>query len=132
MRIEKSRLPKGMSYVLRSSVLEHALSSAGIMLETYLVHTPGQTPGCAFFYADFCPPNPNVAHERLYVQAGAAPSARSHEVRQYIECSVIPEFVAWVEGILALPINSPVRREGQRFSRVVPEQSLQRTAYGHH
>lgn len=117
MRIEKSPLPKGMSYVLKSSVLERALSEAGIELDTTLIHGPGGI----FFDAHFWPPNQNVAHERLYVRAGAVQASVAREARAYIDSSVVPEFVAWVKSILALPNNAPVRREQQYFVRHIRE-----------
>ena len=124
MRIEKSQLPKDMSYALKSSVLESALSEAGVGLDTELIHGSSSI----LFDAHFWPPNQNVAHERLYVRAGAVPASVSREARIYIENSVIPEFVAWVKGILALPHNSPVRREQRYFVRELPNPSLKRDA----
>ncbi len=117
MRIEKSPLPKGMSYVLKSSVLEHALSEAGIELDTQLIHGSRGI----FFDAYFWPSNQNVAQERLYVRAGVVQASAAREARAYIDGSVVPEFVAWVKSILALPNNSPVRREQQYFVRHVRE-----------
>jgi hypothetical protein len=116
MRIEKSSLPKGMSSALKSSVLVRALSEAGIELDTELIHGSGGI----FFDAHFWPPNQNVSYERLYVRAGAVQASASREARAYIEDSVVPEFVAWVKNILALPSNSPVRREQQYFVREMP------------
>jgi hypothetical protein len=117
MHIEKSPLSKKMSHVLKSSVLEQALSQAGIQLEVSLVHDAGA--GC-LFRGFFWPPHPNVPHERLYVQAGAVPNAWSQMAREYIEASVVPHFVTWVQNILALPVDSPVRRERQCFSPALP------------
>ena len=115
-----------MSYALRSSVLEQALSHAGIQLEVHLVHSAG---GGGLFTGYFWPPNFNVPYERLYIQAGAVPSSSSKIAREYIEETVIPQFVAWVLAILARPINSPVRREEQHFfcSANIPNLSLNRT-----
>jgi hypothetical protein len=112
VNIEKSRLKMGMSYALKSSVLERALSQAGIELEVQLIYSAGNP----FFSGYYWPPNPNVAHERLYIQAGAVSSEDCSEARQYIESSVMPMFVAWAKSILALPANSPIRREKQHFS----------------
>lgn len=123
MRIEKSPLSKGMSYVLKSSVLERALSEAGIGLDTKLIHGSGGI----FFDTYFWPPNQNVAYERLYVRAGAVHTSVSREARLHIEGSVVPEFVAWVKSILVLPNNSPVRREQQYFVREMPNPALKPT-----
>lgn len=113
MQIEKAKLPKGMSYALRSSVLERAICEAGIDIATTLRHGPNHILFDAFFW----PPNPNFPFERLYVRAGAVPASHAHEARLFVESSVIPDLISWLQGILALPSNSPIRRERQEFYR---------------
>jgi hypothetical protein len=115
MDIEKSPLPKSMSYVMKSSVLDEALSQSSIKVDTTLRYTPGR-----FFDAHFWPPNPNVPHERVHVVVGAVPASAGHVARQYVKGAVIPEFISWLAGILSLPQGSPVRREKQLFSRAFP------------
>jgi len=113
VKIEKAKLPKGMSYVLRSSILEHALQEAGLAIDTTVTHGPS----LIFFDAFFWPPHANAPVERLYVRAGAVTASQAHEARSFIENSVIPDLISWLQGILALPANSPVRREKQEFYR---------------
>lgn len=112
MLIKKDRLPKGLSFVLRSSVMEEAFRSAGITTDASLHHL------CSgiFFDAYFWPPNPNVAYERFYIRAGVAPSSQAREARDFAERIVIPRFVAWAGHLLSLPLNSPTRRDPQHFS----------------
>jgi hypothetical protein len=112
MLIEKEPLPKGASFVLRSSSVEDALRSAGISVQTSLRHVNSRI----FFDAYFWPPNPNVAHERFYIRAGVVPSPMAREAREFVETSVLPQFIAWASDILSLPYNSPVRRAQQLFS----------------
>jgi hypothetical protein len=130
MLIEKNKIPKGVSFVLRSSALEHALQSAGISVDTHL----RQTNTCIFFGADFWPPNPNVAYERFYIQAGVVPSSYASEARRFVEATVLPQFIAWAKDILALPYNSPIRRSKQyftsSFTQVTPNNSFKRTPDG--
>ena len=116
MRVEKAKSPRGMSYPPKSSVLSEVLSSAAIELETQLVYIAGHI----FFDAYLLPANPNVKYERLYIRAGAVPSTRGYAARQHMEHTVIPEFVAWVKGILAVSFNSPTRQAEQYFSRDLP------------
>lgn len=116
MQIERAKLPKGMSYPLKPSFLQAALSCADVDTEARFV----QVVRGFLFDAHFWPPSPNVAHERLYLRAGAVSAAWSRVARAYLETSVIPEFVAWMQGILSLPVNSPVRREKQYFARSLP------------
>lgn len=116
MHIEKTPLPKGMTYVLKSSVLEQALLDAGITLHTTIVHTTGNL----FFEAQYSPPNPDVPREELVVRAGAVASGYGVAARQAIETVVMPEFIAWLNSFLSLPENSPVRRDPQSFYRRLP------------
>ncbi|MDR3221451.1 MAG: hypothetical protein LBU46_05500 [Candidatus Accumulibacter sp.] len=111
MFINKCKLPKSASFVLRSFVLEEAMRSAGISVETRLNHVNSVN----FFGAFFWPPNPNVAHERFYVGAGAVPSSEARDARSFVESSVVPQFIAWAKDLLSLPGNSPIRREEQWF-----------------
>lgn len=113
MQIEKSRIPKGMSYVLRSSSLEAAMQEAALNIDTTLVHGAGEI----FFDAHYWPPHANAPRERLYVRAGAIEASRAREARAFVEETVIPDLVRWLGMILALPANSPERRERQEFYR---------------
>lgn len=116
MHIEKKKLSKGLSYPLRSSVLEAVLSALAIAPDAHLI----QGGGSKLFECFFWPPNPNVSSERLYIRTTAVPEARASEARAFIESSVIPEFSAWLQAILALAPNSTVRREEQYFERSLP------------
>ena len=68
----------------------------------------------------FWPPNPNVPQERLYIRTGAVPEVKADEAREFVENSVIPEFAAWLQAILALAPDSTIRREEQYFERALP------------
>lgn len=116
MRIENKKLPKGLSFPLRASALEAALSALGIAADAHL----SQGGGAKLFECFFWPPNPNVPHERLYIRTAAVSEASANAARKFIENSVIPEFSAWLQGILDLTPNSTVRREEQYFERSLP------------
>ena len=116
MHIEKTKLPKGMSYPLQSSFLEAAFSAHGISLDTHLVQGSSSYALECFFW----PPNPNNNHERIYIRTSATPSTRAQELRFFINDQVIPELVVWLKNILALPPNSTRRREEQYFFRAFP------------
>jgi hypothetical protein len=116
MQIEKCRLPKGMSFVLRSSALGAALDAAGIHTQVSLKHVDAGVLLDAFFW----PPRPSRPYECFYLRAGAVPSAEAHLVRRHVEAVVIPEFIAWGAGILALPTDSPIRRSEQTFFHLRP------------
>jgi hypothetical protein len=112
MHIDKDKIPKGTSFVLKSSTFDEALQSASITTDTHLKHTNNSR---ILFAASFSP-NPDVDYERFYVSAGIVPSTVATAARQFVASQVIPQFIAWASGILAEPPNSPIRRAHQRFS----------------
>ena len=116
LHIRKNKIPADFSYVLRTSALEAALRESGIVIDTSLNHGKS-TP---YFTAYFWPPRPGIAYERLYLQAGSVPSVHARAAREHIESQVLPAFVVWLRGILALPENSPIRQTEQLFSRHFP------------
>lgn len=116
MHIEKKKLSCGLSYPLRTSALETALSGAAMAANAHLI----QGGGGKLFECFFWPPNPKVPHERLFIRTAAVPATSANEARLFIENSVIPEFAAWLQGILSLAPNSTVRREEQYFERSLP------------
>lgn len=111
MHIEREKLPKGMSYPLKSSLLEESLRQAGIETATGLRIGPGH----GFFSASFWPPNANVGHERFHVTSGAVSTEIAYRARQQMNSEVIPGFIAWAKALLALPLNSPKRREPSHY-----------------
>ena len=105
-----------MSFVLRSSELGAALDAAGIHTRVSLKHVDAGVLLDAFFW----PPRPSRPYECFYLRAGAVPSTEAHPVRRHVEAVVIPEFIAWASGILALPMDSPIRGSEQTFLRLRP------------
>ena len=116
LHIHKAPLPKSRRFVLRATSLEQALREAGIQLETSLRLVNSDV----YFLAYFWPPNPNVRHERLYITAGAVPSAEAFASREHMDSCVLPRFALWVNHLLSLPLNSPIRREKQIFNARQP------------
>lgn len=112
MPIKKDNLPKGKSFILRSSKLYEAMRSKNIVIDTYLRHMNSHV----FFEAYFWPPDHTIHHERIYVRAGAVPTAQAKKARQFIDEFIIPQFIIWVQEILSLPRNSPMRQSEQCFT----------------
>ena len=112
MLIEKDKIPKSSSFVLRSSKLEEAMNNAGISVETTLQHLNSPV----LFVAYFWPPRPDVPHDRFFIRAGCVPSTHARDARIVVESEVLPEFILWAQHILSLPANSPTRRSDQVFS----------------
>ena len=71
--VSKPKLPKRLSYVLKTSQLEKAVLDAGIDCHLDLVYWQPQSGG-SILEAHYWLPNENVAHPRVYVRAGVAPS----------------------------------------------------------
>ena len=110
MHSETGKIPKGHSYPLKPSALEAALLDAGIEIDVHLIRSFGE-----LFDAYFWPPNRNIPYERLYVRAGSVSSDRASEAMLHAETVMIPELVSWLNNILTLDSNSPIRREQQMF-----------------
>lgn len=105
--IEKPRLPKGLSYVLKASMLEEALERAGIDCHVELRYWTPQAEG-SVLEAHYWLPNEHVDHARVHVRAGAVSSAESAAAQQALEVEMLPAFIAWLSGVLALPAGSPL------------------------
>jgi len=112
MFIEKDKIPKSNSFVLKSSTLEEAMKNAGISVETTLQHLNSPV----LFTAYIWPPRSNVPHNRFFIRAGCVPSAQAKDARILVETEIVPEFIAWATHILSLPSNSPTRSSDQVFS----------------
>jgi len=116
MLIEKDKIPKSSSFVLKSTALQQSMQAAGITVSTSLRHVSSGI----FFDAYFWPPRPGVPYERFYVRAGCVPSSEAQAARQFVESDVLPSFVRWAKEILALPPDSPVRRSEQVLAFAFP------------
>ncbi|MDB6024209.1 MAG: hypothetical protein JWM68_432 [Verrucomicrobiales bacterium] len=101
----KDKLPKGLSYVLKTSQLERALLDAGIDCEVSLNYWIPQS-GSSILQGMYWLPNENVSHARVYVRAGVVPSASRAAASEALVSSGLPRFIDWLQAILALPENS--------------------------
>jgi hypothetical protein len=107
---------RGAATPLRSSFLAAALSHANVTIEFHLVIAPS----AIFFDAHFWPPNQAVPHERLYVRVSCVSAKEGRAAREFVETSVVPDLIAWLQDILSLPKRSPVRQSQQYFRREWP------------
>jgi hypothetical protein len=118
MNVSRDKLPKGRSYPVQSSAISAALEEAGVTLDCSVNYLNSSRTG---FTAQFWPPNPNIGYERLYLTICCVDSQRAHQIRRFMAESVLPEFITWTLGLIALPVNSPIRREKQEFHKPFPE-----------
>jgi hypothetical protein len=114
MRIDKEKLPKDMSYPLRSSALQIALDDAGITIALTLYYGRNSR---SFFRAHFLSLDRYNYYEHFILSVGAVPRAEARGARDFVETSVMPDFISWAEAIQISPPNSPRRRESQIFER---------------
>jgi len=105
VHIEKAPIPKGQTYPLKSSALDDALAKVGVTPETHLIMRPSKI----FLDAHFWPPNPRIAHERLYVRVGTVKSSESRAAREFMAAGALPSLIEWLQELLALPERSPSR-----------------------
>ncbi len=90
------------------------MREGGVELDTFL----GQSARSgSFFTAYFRPLSPNDPHENFSISASAVRSTDAHRARAYMMETVVPDFVLWARSLIVLPVNSPIRRERQSFSR---------------
>jgi hypothetical protein len=120
MKIIKDKLSKGRCYPMKSSILETEIDRAGVKSVVTLFHHNSafwdQRP---LVQATFFPPGQMVDNEEELVWIGcrAVPAEVCHLAKACVEQEIIPDLIAWVTGIEALPTDSPVRREKQEFER---------------
>jgi hypothetical protein len=102
--VSKPKLPKGLSFVLKTSQLEQALSDIDCHVD--LVYWIPQGGG-SILEGHYWLPNDNVPYSRVYVRAGAIPSALRFAASEALRESALPKFIGWLRGILALSDRSP-------------------------
>lgn len=102
MHVEKGKLPYGFSYGLNTKNLKNLMIEAEINIEVTVSYSHSKI----FFDAQYVRPNRNVDHERILVRVGSVKSEDRRGAKQYVEHSVLPEFIEWVSGLVSLPKNS--------------------------
>ena len=106
MTVEKPKLRKGLSYVLKTSLLQETLDQAQIDCHVDLNYWTPQS-GCSVLEAHYWLPNANVDHPRVYVRAGVVPSAERQAALDALRGVGLPAFMSWLSRIIALPKGSP-------------------------
>lgn len=102
MKIDKDKLPKGLTYPLKSSLFSELLEAAGIRANVHLIFSMNHES----FEASYWLPNENVKYDRFYIRTGPVESEESIKAREYMESNAIPEFIKWASYLFSLPSNS--------------------------
>src|SRR5689334_17374101 len=121
--ITKPKLAKGLSYVLKTSQLAKALSDAGIDCHVNLVYWVPRCGG-SILEGHYWLPNENVAYPRVYVRAGVVPWTSRATASEALLAKALPEFVRWLQGILALPDESPALNGTHYFNAAYTDNGL--------
>lgn len=120
MEIHKTKLPAGLSYALKPSRLEALLDVHPIRVPITLHQWAGRElwGERTLFAATFYPPGQFYRNEGevLHISSYAVPTALRQYAAQQLD-TILPEFFGWIEGLLAEPEGSTIRRETQRFTR---------------
>jgi hypothetical protein len=125
--ITKPKPPQGLAYVLKTSQLETALATAAIDCHVDLQYWSPQG-SRSVLQVQYWLPNARVDYPRLYVRAGTVPQAfRAVAVAGL--SPVWPQFVAWLQGVWALPENSPKLHEAPFFHAYYEADRLQISQY---
>ena len=105
LTIEKEKIWKGYSYVLKTSLLKEALAEAKTDIDTHLRYIPREYEG--IFLARFWIPNERIPYNRLYITASSVPSEQHKNAFEEFKSKAIPAFIDWLTSTLAMPENSP-------------------------
>lgn len=121
--VSKPKLLKGRSYVLKTSQLAKVLSDASIDGHVDLVYWVPQRSG-SILEAQYWLPNENIPYSRVYVRAGAVPTALHSAACDSLTNLALPQFGEWLRGVLALPDDSPVLQMTPYFNAAYTEKGL--------
>jgi hypothetical protein len=119
--VSKPKLPKGLSFVLKTSQLEQALFD--IDCHVYLRYWVPQCGG-SILEGDYWLPNENFPYPRVYIRAGAIPSALRSAASEALRESALPKFRDWLRKILSLSDKSPALHTHPYFNAEYSSQGL--------
>ncbi len=114
LSIEKPKTYKGLSYVLKSSLLKNALEETGLELNVHLVFWTPQELG-PILSAEYWLPNNNVPYDRFYIRAGVVKSEDRKVAQTLMEDVIIPDLVRRIQTIKSLPEDSSKLKSGWFF-----------------
>lgn len=115
--IDKPKVPKGLSYVVKSSAVENAFGDLEADLNLHInffTSKEGKT-GRRIFECSYWLPNPNVPYRRFYIQIGTVPFEEKKIVNELISESVLPQFAEWAKFMHSMPDNSTLLKHNSYF-----------------
>jgi hypothetical protein len=112
--VEKPPLSEKRSYVLKTSLLDAAVSAAGLNCHIDLKYWTPTVDG-SILEAEYWLPNDHVPYPRTYVRAGSLPREQRSTAAACLKAAVLPTFIQWLAKVVALPDNSPILLRGPKF-----------------
>lgn len=106
---EREKIGQGMSYVVKTSALETALSGLEFDVSAHIIHGGGIFFDCHLWLA-----RKDIPYDRLYIRVGAVPNAEADRARAYMLDSVLPELVQWANQHLQAA-GRPLSADDLRF-----------------
>ncbi len=103
--IKKPKIPKGLSYVLKTSLLEKALEARGLDCHVDLNYRIPRSGG-SILEAFYCLPTTHNPNPWVYLRAGVVPSGQRKQAAEIMESLILVEFMEWLKKIYTLPANS--------------------------
>lgn len=104
--VQKPKLRRGLSYVLKTSMLEAAMTSAGLECHTVLNYWVPQS-GHSVLYATFWLPNQFEDDTRLFIRAGVVAADERAAAAEALARDVLPALMNWAKGLLGDHPQSP-------------------------
>ena len=121
--VTKPKLAKGFAYVLKTSHLAKMLLDAKIDCHIDLVYWRPRSGG-SILEGFYWLPNENVSYPRVYVRAGIVTVVSYMAASEAMFESVLPQFISWLEEIIALPALSPLLHTKPYFNASYTDNSL--------
>lgn len=121
--INKPKLPRGLSYVLKTSIIESLLESSGIDSDAVIDFCAPSSEGYVFEVFYSAPKSPSwesYAQQQLvrdislgtfpflFIRAGSVAGAERKTALMGLTNDAFPAFVSWFSRVAALPTNSPL------------------------
>jgi hypothetical protein len=115
--VNKSTLPKGLSYVLKTSQLVDVLEPLNIDQHIHLNYHSSRAGemGINIFECLYWLPNFNVPYSRFYITIGTVNKAEKKNAADLFVATAIEQFLEWVKYMASLPANSTLLKHNSYF-----------------
>lgn len=107
MTINKPKVPKGLSYIIKSSQIQELFEELKLDIDisvNYLV-SKGGPQGITVFECCYWLPNMNIPYNRLYITIGTVRVDKKDKIDALLKV-LFPKFKEWVLFIMSQPDNS--------------------------